>query len=127
METSLLTSLFPLPGAPDLVWDIKELARTLPRGVKTFPTVALRCAYEENCLSSSAESAFNNTRLGRAGLGHSRRVMRFSAKVHNIGTASYRPYLSKNAWKWHSCHAHFHSDEEFAFYDLIGKHLAMTQ
>lgn len=91
--------------------------------MRTFPIVALRCAYEEKCLSSSADEMFNNIQLARAWFGHSRRVMRFSAKVHNVGTAAYRPYLTKNAWKWHTCHAHFHSDEEFAFYDLIGKYL----
>ena len=122
-----LTFLFPLLAAPDLTWDIKELARTLPRGVRTFPIVALRCAHEEKCLSSSADEVFNNIQLARAWFGHSRRVMRFSAKVHNVGTAAYRPYLTKNAWKWHTCHAHFHSDEEFAFYDLIGKYLVKIQ
>ena len=88
--------------------------------IRTFPIASLRCAYEEKCLAPSADDQFKEIRLRRDWLGYVRRLLRFSAKVHNVGTAAYRPYLQKNAWQWHSCHRHYHSDEEFAFYDLIG-------
>jgi lysyl oxidase-like protein 2/3/4 len=115
------TFYFSFQDAPDLTWDIKELASTLE--IRNFPMVALQCAKEENCLSSSAYSASYDIQLQRYWTGLQRRLLRFSAKVHNVGTAAYRPYLGKNAWKFHTCHNHYHSDEEFAFYDMIGKDL----
>ena len=99
---------------PDLVWDIKELAKTLQ--VRTYSLASLYCAYDENCLTSSADADMKAGRDNKQ-----RPLLRFSAKVNNVGTAAYRPYQAKSNGEWPSCHQHFHSDEEFVLYDFIGK------
>ncbi|XP_014253217.1 lysyl oxidase homolog 2 [Cimex lectularius] len=76
----------------------------------------LQCAMEENCVGSSAY-----IRQKDSGYWHleTRRLLRFTAKVTNIGNEAFRPFLPKNLWQFHQCHMHFHSMEVFATFDII--------
>ncbi|XP_051980046.1 lysyl oxidase-like 5a [Xyrauchen texanus] len=73
---------------------------------------ALRCAAEENCLSSSAYSP-------SVGDLDYRVLLRFPQRVKNQGTADFLPVKPHHQWEWHSCHQHYHSMEAFGNYDLL--------
>jgi len=47
-----------------------------------------------------------------------RRLLRFTAKIRNIGNAVFLPGLPKTHWDWHACHMHYHSMSVFATYDI---------
>ena len=67
-----------------------------------------QCAMEENCLASEAY------RLRRENPNFSletRRLLRFTTSIENIGDADFRPFIPKSAWQWHACHMHYHSME----------------
>ncbi|XP_022671247.1 lysyl oxidase homolog 2-like isoform X2 [Varroa destructor] len=97
---------------PDLVIDKDELERStyLEDRQLTF----LTCAMEENCLSSSAYEIADHDRFY-----FSRRLLRFTTRVANTGSISFRPFLPKDQWIWHACHQHYHSMEVFAHYDVV--------
>lgn len=78
----------------------------------------LQCAFEEQCLSSSANELYGSHRWTFA----SRRLLRFSTIAKNIGTADFRPFVDRSKWEWHACHQHYHSMEAFSHYDIIDKH-----
>ncbi|XP_050429469.1 lysyl oxidase homolog 2 [Adelges cooleyi] len=77
----------------------------------------LQCAMEENCLASSAyqirqEDSYNWHII-------TRRLLRFTAKITNVGTAPFRPAIPKHLWQFHQCHMHYHSMEVFATFDVM--------
>ena len=71
-----------------------------------------QCAMEENCLAPEAY------RLRRENPNFSletRRLLRFTASIANIGNADFRPFIPKSHWQWHACHMHYHSMEVCMF------------
>ena len=70
----------------------------------------LRCAFEEECLSSSAVGKPND---------HQRHLLRFDSQTMNWGTIDFLPNLQPHEWQWHSCHSHYHSFEAFIHYDIL--------
>ncbi|XP_062612834.1 uncharacterized protein LOC134274574 isoform X2 [Saccostrea cucullata] len=75
----------------------------------------LQCAMEENCLAPSAYEA-QRSRYWRQS---TRRLLRFSSVVKNIGTADFKPMTDRSQWEWHACHMHYHSMDVFAHYDIM--------
>uniref|UniRef100_A0A3Q2YVA6 Lysyl oxidase homolog n=1 Tax=Hippocampus comes TaxID=109280 RepID=A0A3Q2YVA6_HIPCM len=95
-------------GLPDLVLDPYYIQTAAY--VQSTPMYNLRCASEENCLSSTAYLARDyDTRM----------LLRFPQRVKNQGTADFRPSRPRYSWEWHSCHQHFHSMDEFSRYELL--------
>ncbi|XP_061194666.1 uncharacterized protein LOC133202807 [Saccostrea echinata] len=75
----------------------------------------LQCAMEEKCLAPSAYEA-QRSRYWRQS---TRRLLRFSSVVKNIGTADFKPMTDRSQWEWHACHMHYHSMDVFAHYDIM--------
>ncbi|CAG0882774.1 unnamed protein product [Cyprideis torosa] len=105
----------------DLVPDLYEMQRSLHLEDKQL--WFLSCALEENCLGSDANE------LMKSANGHLevRRLLRFTARIANVGTADFRPFAPKSSWQWHQCHLHYHSMEVFANFDIFdekGKRVA---
>ncbi|XP_073700866.1 lysyl oxidase-like 5a [Garra rufa] len=97
-------------GLPDLIPDPYYIqAASFIQRVQMY---ALRCAAEENCLSSSAY----NSRVGDLDY---RVLLRFPQRVKNQGTADFLPVKPHHQWEWHSCHQHYHSMDAFSNYDLL--------
>ncbi|XP_063782525.1 lysyl oxidase homolog 1 [Pseudophryne corroboree] len=97
-------------GLPDLVPDPSYVqAATYVQRAHLY---SLRCAAEENCLSSSAYAADASDYDVRV-------LLRFPQRVKNQGTADFLPTRPRQAWEWHSCHQHYHSMDEFSHYDLL--------
>ncbi|XP_013859263.1 protein-lysine 6-oxidase [Austrofundulus limnaeus] len=95
-------------GLPDLVPDPYYIQASAY--AQRVPMYNLRCAAEENCLSSSAYRARDyDTRM----------LLRFPQRVKNQGTADFLPNRPRYSWEWHSCHQHYHSMDEFSHYDLL--------
>lgn len=97
-------------GLPDLVPDPYYIQASAY--AQRVPMYNLRCAAEENCLSSSAYTSSirdYDTRM----------LLRFPQRVKNQGTADFLPSRPRYSWEWHSCHQHFHSMDEFSHYDLL--------
>ncbi|CAK9254337.1 unnamed protein product, partial [Sphagnum jensenii] len=94
---------------PDLVPDEKEIESSAY--LEDRQLMFLQCAMEENCLASSAY----NIRW----IYEQRRLLRFTARIANVGTADFRPFLPKHIWDWHACHRHYHSMEVFAHFDIL--------
>jgi lysyl oxidase-like protein 2/3/4 len=100
---------------PDLVPDEKELEASAY--LEDRQLLHLQCASEENCLSSSAATVERTNDY--TWFYETRRLLRFTARIANIGTTDFRPFLPKHTWNWHSCHRHYHSMEVFAHFDLL--------
>ncbi|XP_043268509.1 lysyl oxidase homolog 2B-like [Venturia canescens] len=106
----------------DLVVDHIELMRTAH--LEDRQLYWLQCAMEENCVASQAykiQKESTNWHL------ETRRLLRFTARILNAGTADFRPSIPKHLWEWHMCHMHYHSMEVFATFDVIdsqGKRVA---
>ncbi|XP_065213799.1 lysyl oxidase homolog 2A-like isoform X2 [Planococcus citri] len=100
---------------PDLIIDTDELERSAYLEDKQL--YFLQCAMEENCLASSAYSIQRN----KKGNWHmqTRRLLRFTAKITNIGNTAFRPFIPKHLWEFHQCHMHYHSMEIFATFDVL--------
>ncbi|KAK7889513.1 hypothetical protein WMY93_025073 [Mugilogobius chulae] len=97
-------------GLPDLIPDPYYIQSA--SYIHRMQMYALRCAAEENCLSSSAY------RPGVSDLEY-RVLLRFPQRVKNQGTADFLPLRPRHQWEWHSCHQHYHSMEAFSTYDLL--------
>ena len=67
-----------------------------------------QCSMEENCL---APEAYRLRRESPNFSMESRRLLRFTTNIENIGDADFRPFIPKIAWEWHACHMHYHSME----------------
>ncbi|ERL91047.1 hypothetical protein D910_08389 [Dendroctonus ponderosae] len=76
----------------------------------------LQCAMEENC---AASSAYQIQKENEAWHLETRRLLRFTARILNAGTADFRPLIPKHLWEWHMCHMHYHSMEVFATFDIF--------
>lgn len=90
----------PFTAMADLVIDYEEMMRTIH--LEDRQLFFLQCAMEENCLASQAyqiqkENSYN-WHL------ETRRLLRFTARIMNIGTADFRPFVPKHLWEWHACH-----------------------
>uniref|UniRef100_T1IIV9 protein-lysine 6-oxidase n=1 Tax=Strigamia maritima TaxID=126957 RepID=T1IIV9_STRMM len=108
--------------APDLILDYQEIERSAY--LEDRQLFFLQCAMEENCM---AKSAYPQNREIYGWQLEVRRLLRFTAKSKNIGTADFRPVIPKEMWQWHHCHLHYHSMEVFAHFDIIdgrGKRVA---
>uniref|UniRef100_A0A8C7YNB2 Lysyl oxidase homolog n=1 Tax=Oryzias sinensis TaxID=183150 RepID=A0A8C7YNB2_9TELE len=82
-------------GLPDLVPDPYYIQASAY--VQRSPMYNLRCAAEENCLSSSAyRSSIRDY--------DTRVLLRFPQRVKNQGTADFLPNRPRYSWEWHSCH-----------------------
>ncbi|XP_077507111.1 lysyl oxidase homolog 2-like isoform X1 [Amblyomma americanum] len=97
----------------DLVIDEHEVERSAY--LEDRQLLYLQCAMEEHCISASAYAL----KADPGWLYESRRLLRFTARVANVGTAEFMPFLPKHAWIWHSCHMHYHSMEVFAHYNVL--------
>ncbi|KAM9311094.1 lysyl oxidase homolog 1 [Gastrophryne carolinensis] len=97
-------------GLPDLVPDPAYVQAATY--VQRSHLYSLRCAAEEQCLSSSAYAADASDYDVRV-------LLRFPQRVKNQGTADFLPTRPRQAWEWHSCHQHYHSMDEFSHYDLL--------
>ncbi|EFA10680.1 lysyl oxidase homolog 3 [Tribolium castaneum] len=97
----------------DLVIDHIDLMRTAH--LEDRQLFFLQCAMEENCLASEAYKIQKED-----GSWHleTRRLLRFTARIFNAGTADFRPTIPKHLWEWHMCHMHYHSMEVFATFDI---------
>ncbi|XP_013779229.1 lysyl oxidase homolog 2A-like [Limulus polyphemus] len=102
---------------PDLVPDEKEIERSTY--LEDRELLYLQCAMEENCLASHAYRLQENNDYGWQY--ERRRLLRFTARIGNVGTTDFRPFLPKHAWEWHMCHLHYHSMEVFAHFDIINQ------
>ncbi|XP_015121135.1 lysyl oxidase homolog 3 [Diachasma alloeum] len=106
----------------DLVIDHIELMRTAH--LEDRPLFWLQCAMEENCVASEA---YRIQKESDDWLRETRRLLKFTARILNAGTADFRPSVPKHLWEWHMCHMHYHSMEVFATFDIIdstGKRIA---
>lgn len=99
-NSAILDSHVLFSDAPDLMIDFEELERS--SYVEDRQLYFLQCAMEENCLASSAyqiqRERKHNWLLSK------RRLLRFTAKITNVGTADFRPLVPKHMWEFHQCH-----------------------
>ncbi|KAJ8985991.1 hypothetical protein NQ317_013875 [Molorchus minor] len=97
----------------DLIIDHFELMKTAH--LEDKPMFFLQCAMEENCVASTA---YEIQKQNDAWHLETRRLLRFTARIFNAGTADFRPAIPKYLWEWHMCHMHYHSMEVFATFDI---------
>lgn len=94
-----LASVSCVERIPDLVIDHLDLMKSAHLEDKQM--YYLQCAMEENCMASSAyqiQKESNSWHL------ETRRLLRFTARIFNAGTADFRPAIPKHLWEWHMCH-----------------------
>ncbi|XP_065319937.1 lysyl oxidase homolog 3-like isoform X2 [Gordionus sp. m RMFG-2023] len=103
-------------GLPDLVPDPELLKSTAY--IEDRQMFFLRCAMEENCLARTAYALDSTDYMWPY---MTRRLLRFTSRIVNLGTSDFRPHLPKYLWEWHSCHMHYHSMDVFSHYDLTDR------
>lgn len=100
--------------SPDLEIGLRDIE--VSAFLAQVPMTQLTCAMEENCLSADA---YVLRRTNPAGV---RKLLRFSLKASNVGTADVSPYANYRDWVWHQCHNHYHSMNVFATFDVYNQH-----
>lgn len=65
------------------------------------PMFLLQCAMEENCLASKAYEIQRDSNDWHM---ETRRLLKFTARTLNAGSADFRPNIPKHLWEWHLCH-----------------------
>lgn len=83
----------------DLEFDHSELERSAYLEDKMM--YFLTCAMEENCVASRAYEIQKENPDWHM---ETRRLLKFTARANNIGTADFRPSIPKHLWEWHMCH-----------------------
>lgn len=83
----------------DLVFDYSELISSAH--LEDRPLFFLQCAMEENCLASQAYDIQRESKNWRS---ETRRLLKFTARTVNTGSADFRPSIPKHLWQWHLCH-----------------------
>ena len=76
------------------------------------PLSSLTCAMEENCLARDAYRIILTQPQAM------RKLLRFTTRAENVGSADFSPYANFDQWQWHECHNHYHSMEKFASFDI---------
>ncbi|XP_037912970.1 lysyl oxidase homolog 3B [Hermetia illucens] len=99
---------------PDLMFDHIELEQSTHLEDKAM--FYLQCAMEENCV---ANEAYEIQKENDAWHLETRRLLKFTVRVMNVGNTDFRPSIPKHLWEWHMCHMHYHSMEVFATYDIF--------
>ena len=87
------------PQQADLQPDLYQLMTSAY--LEDKPLALLQCAMEENCLASAAYTEKLTNHYWQQA---SRRLLRFTTAISNIGNADFRPFIPKDAWQWHACH-----------------------
>ncbi|KAI0989689.1 hypothetical protein GJ496_004295 [Pomphorhynchus laevis] len=100
---------------PDLYLDLHLLKRDFYLEERYL--FYLQCAMEENCVALSAYHF--QKQYPDDWHYNKRKLIRFTSAIWNNGTADFYPTLPKYAWIWHLCHAHYHSMEIFARYEIF--------
>ena len=98
----------------DLEPDIYQLVTSAY--LEDKPLALLQCAMEENCLASGAYTERQENPYWQQ---VTRRLLRFTTAISNIGNADFRPAIAKEAWQWHACHQHYHSMETFSHFEIF--------
>jgi len=80
------------------------------------PLFLLQCAMEENCVASQAYVERQENPYWQQ---LTRRLLRFTTAISNIGSADFRPFIPKESWEWHACHQHYHSMETFSHFEIL--------
>ncbi|KAL9694212.1 hypothetical protein quinque_013497 [Culex quinquefasciatus] len=101
----------------DLAFDHVEMEQSLHLEDRLM--YLLQCAMEENCVATQAYEIQRDNPNWHL---ETRRLMKFTARVLNTGTADFRPHIPKHLWEWHLCHMHYHSMEVFATFDIYDRH-----
>lgn len=83
----------------DLVFDFNELIQSAH--LEDRPLLLLQCAMEENCLASRAYEIQRDVNDWHM---ETRRLLKFTARTLNAGTADFRSNIPKHLWEWHMCH-----------------------
>ncbi|KAI8117515.1 Lysyl oxidase like protein 2A [Lucilia cuprina] len=94
----------------DLTLGIQEIEQSAY--LDTQPLQRLTCAMEENCLSRDAYRIILTQPQAL------RKLLRFTTRAENVGSADFSPYSNYEQWQWHQCHNHYHSMESFASFDV---------
>jgi len=87
----------------DLVFNHLELEQTAH--LEDKPLYFLQCAMEENCVATRAYEIQKENPSWHL---ETRRLLKFTASVINVGTADFRPPIPKEQWEWHTCHMYVH-------------------
>lgn len=94
----------------DLSLGLPEIERSAYLDSQTL--ASLKCAMEENCVSRDAYQIVLTQPMAL------RKLLRFTTKAENVGSADFSPYANYDQWEWHQCHMHYHSMESFASFDI---------
>lgn len=91
---------------PDLKFDHLKLEKTAH--IEDRLMFYLQCAMEENCLAPQAYEIQNKYLDWHI---ETRRLLKFTAQVMNIGNRDFRPAIPKHLWEWHMCHMYVNLSE----------------